>query len=79
MAPVPDKIARQLTPGQIKVVSRVLLGWDNSSRNNGADHVALVLGRKGNRVQIIEAAKPGTRVRSRWVTAGEGAWGSRIL
>ena len=56
-----------------------LLGWDNSSRNNGADHVALVLRRKGSRVQVIEAAKPGTKVRIRWVTAGEGAWGSRIL
>lgn len=56
-----------------------LLGWDNSSRNNGADHVALVIGRKGRRVQIIEAARPGTKVRIRWVSPNEGAWGSRVL
>lgn len=80
---MPRVSAEQVRTGRRVAFNQVqagdLLGWDNSTRNNGADHVALVLGRKGNRVQIIEAAKPGTRVRIRWVTAGEGAWGSRIL
>jgi len=74
-----DQVRTGRRVGFNQVQAGDLLGWDNSSRNNGADHVALVLGRKGNRVQIIEAARPGTNVRIRWVTAGEGAWGSRIL
>jgi hypothetical protein len=36
-----------------------LLAWDNSSRNNGADHVAIYIG--GGK--MIEAARPGTNVR----------------
>ena len=51
-----------------------LVAWDNSSRNNGADHIALYIGNG----QIIEAARPGTVVRIRTVDADEGAWGVRI-
>lgn len=41
-----------------------LLAWDNSSRNQGADHVAIYMG--GGR--MIEAARPGTLVRISEVT-----------
>jgi soluble lytic murein transglycosylase-like protein len=41
-----------------------LLAWDNSSRNEGADHVAIYIG--GGR--MIEAARPGTLVRISEVT-----------
>lgn len=51
-----------------------LVAWDNSSRNNGADHIAIYIG--GG--QIIEAARPGTAVRIRSVGPDEGAWGVRI-
>jgi cell wall-associated NlpC family hydrolase len=36
-----------------------ILAWDNSSRNNGADHVAIYIGNG----KMIEAARPGTNVR----------------
>lgn len=36
-----------------------ILAWDNSSRNSGADHVAIYIG--GGK--MIEAARPGTNVR----------------
>lgn len=36
-----------------------VLAWDNSSRNNGADHVAIYIG--GGK--MIEAARPGTNIR----------------
>lgn len=51
-----------------------LVAWDNSSRNNGADHIAIYIGNG----QIIEAARPGTVVRIRTVGADEGAWGVQI-
>lgn len=51
-----------------------LVAWDNSSRNNGADHIALYLG--GG--MIIEAAKPGTAVRIRKLGSDEGAWGVQM-
>jgi cell wall-associated NlpC family hydrolase len=51
-----------------------LVAWDNSTRNNGADHIAIYLGNG----QIIEAARPGTAVRIRTVDPDEGAWGVRI-
>lgn len=51
-----------------------LVAWDNSSRNNGADHIAIYLG--GG--QIIEAARPGTAVRIRSVSPDEGAWGVHL-
>jgi cell wall-associated NlpC family hydrolase len=51
-----------------------LVAWDNSSRNPGADHIALYIG--GGR--IIEAARPGTSVRVRKLGSSEGAWGVRM-
>lgn len=48
-----------------------LVAWDNSSRNNGADHIAIYLGNG----QIIEAPRPGIGVRIRSVDKNEGAWG----
>lgn len=48
-----------------------LVAWDNSSRNNGADHIAIYLG--GG--QIIEAPRPGLSVRIRSLGKNEGAWG----
>jgi cell wall-associated NlpC family hydrolase len=51
-----------------------LVAWDNSSRNNGADHIALYIGNG----QVIEAARPGTVVRIRTVDPDEGAWGVQI-
>jgi hypothetical protein len=51
-----------------------LVAWDNSSRNNGADHIAIYIG--GG--QIIEAARPGTAVRIRSVSPDEGAWGVHL-
>lgn len=48
-----------------------LVAWDNSSRNNGADHIAIYLGNG----QIIEAPRPGMGVRIRTVDDDEGAWG----
>jgi cell wall-associated NlpC family hydrolase len=36
-----------------------LVAWDNSSRNVGADHIALYIGNG----QVLEAARPGTVVR----------------
>lgn len=54
----------QLRPGD-------LVAWDNSSRNNGADHIAIYLGNG----QIIEAPRPGLSVRIRKLGGNEGAWG----
>ena len=51
-----------------------LVAWDNSSRNNGADHIAVYVGNG----QIIEAARPGTNVRRRKLGHNEGAWGVRM-
>ena len=51
-----------------------LVAWDNSSRNNGADHIAMYIGNG----RILEAAKPGTSVRIRKLGHNEGAWGVRI-
>jgi cell wall-associated NlpC family hydrolase len=51
-----------------------LVAWDNSSRNNGADHIAIYLG--GG--QIIEAPRPGSVVRVRSIEGDEGAWGVRL-
>lgn len=52
-----------------------LVAWDNSSRNVGADHIAIYLG--GGK--IIEAAKTGTNIRVRALGQGEGAWGVQVL
>jgi cell wall-associated NlpC family hydrolase len=51
-----------------------LVAWDNSSRNNGADHIAIYIGNG----QIIEAPRPGIGVRIRKLGHNEGAWGVRV-
>lgn len=51
-----------------------LVAWDNSSRNNGADHIAIYLGNG----QIIEAPRTGLAVRIRSLSGDEGAWGVRM-
>ena len=51
-----------------------LVAWDNSSRNNGADHVAIYLGNG----MIIESPRPGLSVRIRQLGGNEGAWGVRM-
>lgn len=51
-----------------------LVAWDNSSRNNGADHIAIYIGDG----QIIESPRPGIGVRIRKLGHSEGAWGVRI-
>lgn len=48
-----------------------LVAWDNSSRNNGADHVAIYLGNG----MVIEEPRPGLGVRIRQLRGNEGAWG----
>jgi cell wall-associated NlpC family hydrolase len=48
-----------------------LVAWDNSSRNNGADHIAFYIGNG----MILEAASSGTRIRVRKLGRNEGAWG----
>ena len=52
-----------------------LVGWDNSGRNLGADHVALYVGNG----MILEAARPGTTVRERRLLPSEGGFARRIL
>lgn len=51
-----------------------LVAWDNSSRNNGADHIAIYIGNG----RIIEAPRPGLTVRMRQLGKGEGAWGVQM-
>ena len=51
-----------------------LVAWDNSTRNNGADHIAIYIG--GGR--IIEAPHTGANVRIRKFSRSEGAWGVRM-
>lgn len=51
-----------------------LVAWDNSSRNNGADHIAIYIGHG----KIIEAPRPGLSVRVRRLGHNEGAWGVRM-
>jgi cell wall-associated NlpC family hydrolase len=52
-----------------------LVAWDNSSRNNGADHIAIYLGNG----QILEAPRPGLSVRIRSIGKGlEGGWGVHL-
>lgn len=52
-----------------------LVAWDNSSRNNGADHIAIYIGNG----QILEAPRTGLNVRIRKLTSGDaGAWGVRM-
>ena len=69
---------QQANSGQRVAISALrpgdLVAWDNSSRNNGADHIALYIG--GG--YIIEAARPGTSVRIRKLGSDEGAWGVHL-
>lgn len=51
-----------------------LVAWDNSSRNIGADHIAIYIGNG----QILEAPQPGQSVRIRSLGEGEGAWGVKL-
>jgi cell wall-associated NlpC family hydrolase len=52
-----------------------LVAWDNSSRNNGADHIAIYIGNG----QIIEAPRPGLAVRIRSIGKDlDGGWGVHI-
>lgn len=51
--------------------------WDNSTRNNGADHVEIFIGRDAQgRALILGAPAPGKSVRIRTMGANEGkVWG----
>lgn len=51
-----------------------LVAWDNSSRNDGADHIAIYIGNG----QIIEAPKPGYGVRIRSLGNDKDAWGVHL-
>lgn len=51
-----------------------LVAWDNSSRNSGADHIAIYLGNG----RIIEAPRRGIPTRIRKLGSDEGAWGVRM-
>jgi cell wall-associated NlpC family hydrolase len=52
-----------------------LVAWDNSTRNNGADHIAIYIGSG----LIAEAPRPGVPLRVRKLGNNEGAWGVRVL
>lgn len=52
-----------------------LVAWDNSSRNNGADHIAIYIGNG----QIIEAPRTGQQIRVRALGQEQNAWGVQIL
>ena len=51
-----------------------LVAWDNSTRNSGADHIAIYMGNG----KIIEAPRPGLGVRIRELGQDEDAWGVRL-
>lgn len=51
-----------------------LVAWDNSSRNNGADHIALYIG-NGRIMEFYSRGKPS---RIRRLGKNEGAWGVQI-
>lgn len=57
----------QLKPGD-------MVGWDNSSRNNGADHIGLYIGNG----QVLHAPRPGDRVKISALWDTERAWGVRM-
>lgn len=54
----------QLKPGDLVL-------WDNSSRNNGADHVAIYIGDG----KVIHAPKPGDKVKISSIWDAGHAWG----
>lgn len=72
---LPRISAEQAQAGQRKDIAGLqagdLIAWDNSVRNNGADHIAIYLGNG----QIIEQPRPGLSVRIRTLDDDEGAWG----
>lgn len=51
-----------------------LIAWDNSSRNNGADHIGVYIG--GGR--FIEAPRPGRNVQINDIYDAGNAWGVRM-
>lgn len=51
-----------------------LVGWDNSSRNYGADHIAIYIGDG----KIIEAPRPGESVQISHIYDQGEAWGVRM-
>lgn len=64
------RAGRRVDVGKLKIGD--LIGWNNSKRNNGADHIAIYLGNG----QIIEAPRPGLGVRIRTLDDDEGdMWG----
>lgn len=52
-----------------------LVAWDNSSRNNGADHIAIYIGDG----MVIHAPKPGDSVKISKIWDAGSAWGVRYL
>jgi len=48
-----------------------LVAWDNSSRNNGADHIAIYIGDG----KVIQAPKPGDAVKISTIWDSGHAWG----
>lgn len=58
---------KELRPGD-------LVAWDNSSRNNGADHIAIYIGNG----MIIEAPRPGRSVQISHLYDSGNAWGVRL-
>ena len=58
---------KDLSPGD-------LVAWDNSSRNQGADHIALYIGNG----MVREAPGAGKQLRIRKVSSKEGAWGVHL-
>lgn len=51
-----------------------LLAWDNSARNNGADHIAIYIGNG----KYIEEAHPGTVARISNLSRDDFGWGVRM-
>lgn len=72
---LPRVSAQQGTYGQRVSIDKLrpgdLVFWDNSSRNNGADHVAIYLGNG----QVIHAPKPGDSVKISSIWDSGRAWG----
>jgi hypothetical protein len=73
----------RLSADQARLGSRValsklqpgdLVGWDNSSRNNGADHIAIYIGNG----KIIEAPRPGGVVQISSLYDTGNAWGVHL-
>ena len=52
-----------------------LMAWDNSSRNSGADHIAIYIGNG----KVLEAARAGTPIRVSKLYDTSRAWGVQIL